>query len=144
MEFGIFGICPHTKLVLLRGGVDLIPLFYLGIPNPRDFGEFGEPVPPILPLEGQIQHGSVGNSRIEGSRGGFIPFPGILPTPPMLWDDEDPKFRPRLGKIQLDFVVLKKKPLEIQIFFTESVNKIKLVCSLGLILGIFGTRGIFF
>lgn len=61
----------------------------------------------------------LGIPGFDGSRGGFIPFPGILPTPPVLWDDEDPKFQshaleksnripaPHFGKIQLDFVVLK-------------------------------------
>lgn len=67
----------------------------------------------------------------------------------MLWKNPT-KFHQHLGKIQenssqaleksneksawiLSSKNGKKNPLEIQIFFTESVNKIKLVCSLGLI-----------
>lgn len=73
-NLGVLGSARTPNSCCSRG-VDLIPLFYLGIPNPRDFGEFGEPVPPVLPLDGQIQHGSVGNSRIEGSEGGIYSLP---------------------------------------------------------------------
>uniref|UniRef100_A0A8D2QE84 Uncharacterized protein n=1 Tax=Zonotrichia albicollis TaxID=44394 RepID=A0A8D2QE84_ZONAL len=70
---------PHGKASQLflgtRGGFGAAPKIPQGTPiprslgflgmaapggDPRDFGEFGEPVPPVLPLDGRIWPGSPG------------------------------------------------------------------------------------
>lgn len=99
-NLGFLGSAHTPNSCCSEGGWILFLYFILESQIQGIWGSLGNQCLQFCLWMGGSSTDQLGIPGLRGPGGGFIPFPRILPTPPVLWDGEDPKFRPHLGKIQ--------------------------------------------